>query len=488
MLTIELSRRTDSRKKPYAKDVNMVYSFAQWSFCSLRRNAVFSMKNPKVVCNSIHSLTSRLNFGPIQPASLERDASPSEIQIWSFHHLVRTTSTSTTIRHHLPPTATMPNCAANLEQLFQSLDIATVSDIFTLEDLASALNISEPSSLPNPVSPHVKRHIGPKCHHHELHFQYPSYELLVPNAVPHLAPPKSMAHREQPHLAYYHIHDSDDTDLCCSVRLNAQQTRAASFLPPSAQQTNLIAMINRLSETPGISTRHLLCMKYQGVLAYKVRLSKTWMTATGQSTETQDYGCLAGELTGFLTALSGVPWADALDDLINRASDFSYLFVRDQMMRYSYADAQAEWSTFQWNNEPISPVNHVLADCFEKCIVREDVDNNQQLEVRMLSRRGHVVRISREQLYHIMPRNECVAFCCPTCVLRAMDKSSLYKVSIADDVPRRREFLAKDHVWHKIYSSLDPYVVFQVRNVELRKALEDALKLLTPPDSIMHST
>lgn len=387
----------------------------------------------------------------------------------------------------------MPQRKSNLADMFQSLDITTVNEVCTLDDLSAAFDatgLTEPpsptdasgTSKSTPKSHHANRHIGSNAQHHELHMEYPAFDLLPPGGILHFVRPRDIANRERPHLAFYHIHD---THLGCVVRLETPlQRKFYSRAPSFKKQDNFVAMINRLSDAPGVSTLELLCYENFGMPVCSMRLSTTWMTAVGKTTEMQWYDCYVDELSGCIAALSGVPWADVLDDLVNRASDLSYLLVRDRMMKHSRADAQEEWDTFKWKTET---ANNVLADCFV-LHTREEGDNKSFIDVVTFKRCGHAFRICREYLLYRMTHDECVSFCCSQCGRKAMGKAALRKIAILDDSKTRREYLAKDEMWTKMYSSLNPYAVFQVRNVELREALVDALALLRPPDSIMHPT
>lgn len=96
------------------------------------------------------------------------------------------------------------------------------------------------------------------------------------------------------------------------------------------------------------------------------------------------------------------------------------------------------------------------------------------------------ITLSREYLFHVMARDECIAFRCSMCGLEAMDATALHKVKMSDDSLARRAYIEKDHMWNRVYSSMSSYAVFEAHNVELRDALADSLHILQPPDSIMH--
>lgn len=395
----------------------------------------------------------------------------------------------------------MPQHATNLAELFQSLDITTVTEVITLDDLSDAFDATgiteappsqedfpvceqpphqKVTALQAPPPLHRKRIIGPNASHHELHMDYLVYDLLPRGTDPHLARPRDVTYRQQPHLDWYHIHN---THLGCVVRLNTPLRRNQYSRAPSYQWCgDLVSMINRLSDAPGVSTLELVCFQTDGRLQYNMRLTTTWMTATGQCTEIKMCGCWADEFSGFIAALSGVVWADVLDDLVNRASDLSYLHVRDRMFKHSVIDAQQEMNACNWGTES---ANFILASCFE-LNRREEGDSGSFIDPLTIARCGHTIRMSREYLYFVMSHDECVAYKCPTCGHKVMANAEMHKIGLIEDSKPRRAYVALDDMWYRIYKDMNHYVVFQVRNHELRDALRDSLALLKEPASIMH--
>lgn len=336
-----------------------------------------------------------------------------------------------------------------------------------------------------------QRLLGSKSRHHEIRYVFPAFALL-PSGQAELAlrEPLDIENREKPKHDRYML---EPQSLIMTTRIETPAVSMTTTSPDLRTAQTLFDALQLLCDFPGTSTLEAIrCqttdleIKYRFRLTSELRLSQTPSAQYRQEFEEDeaDLQCIFFYFEGNYH----IQWIQDLRDLVERATDFSYLIVQQALERHNmlYATGLEQSLESLWTSEAFATPGEILTSAMQALKTSHDSDGIETTIYRLPC--GHIDRLSSLDLHSkYVEQAVCMKYACRECRVPVLTDADVGKAFAFLRENRAREEWRKtvrlyDLLMKNSYSSSRQ----NIRKSEFKSSLQKSFhSLLSLPESVV---